>query len=73
MVVRQRFIAGICKRVYVPQLSKNLEDLKTRIKDAINAVTSDMISNLSSMAPAYIYAQSAAITAPNLSTINKLK
>ncbi|KAF0756883.1 zinc finger protein 2-like [Aphis craccivora] len=35
------------KNIYVPQLSKNLEELKIRIKDVINAVTSDMISNLS--------------------------
>lgn len=56
------------KNIYVPQLSENLEELKIRIKDAINAVTSDMISNLSSMAPAYNYAKSTTITVPNLST-----
>jgi len=55
-----------CKRESVPQLLKNLEELK--IKDAINAVTPEMISNLSSMAQVYIYAQSTAFGVPNLST-----
>jgi hypothetical protein len=32
--------------VYVPPLSTNLEELKIRIKDAVNAVTQDMISNV---------------------------
>jgi len=64
------FFMGVCKRknIYVPQLSKNLEELKIRIKDVINAVTSDMISNLSSMTPANIYAKYTTITVPNLST-----
>jgi len=44
-----------------------LEELKIKIKDAVNAVTPDMISNLSGIAPAYIYAQSTAITVPNSS------
>jgi len=43
---------GLCKIETVPQLPKNLEEL--RIKDAVNAVTPDMISNLSSMAQVYI-------------------
>jgi len=38
------------------------------IKDADNTVIPDMISNLTSMAPAYIYAQSTTITVPNLPT-----
>ncbi|KAF0707664.1 Uncharacterized protein FWK35_00038268, partial [Aphis craccivora] len=54
------------EKVCVPQLLKNLEELKIRNKDAVNAVTPDMIINLSSMAPAYIYTQSTAITVPNL-------
>jgi len=38
------------EKVCVSQLLKNLEEHKIRIKDAFNAVTPDMISNLSSMA-----------------------
>jgi len=50
------FLWGYVKeKVYVPSLPKNLEELKIRIKDAVNAVTPVMISNLSSMAPAYLY------------------
>jgi hypothetical protein len=32
--------------VYVPKLPANLEELKIRIKDAVNSVTPDMISNV---------------------------
>ncbi|KAF0759372.1 Uncharacterized protein FWK35_00030947 [Aphis craccivora] len=48
---------GLRKResVYVPQFPKNLEVLKIIIKNAVNAVTPDMISNFSSMAPASIH------------------
>jgi len=34
------------KKVYVPPLPTDLEELKTRIKDAVNAVTQDMTSNV---------------------------
>jgi len=33
-------------KVYIPPLSTDLEELKTRIKDAVNAVTQDMINNV---------------------------
>lgn len=62
------FLWGYVKEnVSVPQFPKNLEELKIRIKNAVNAVTPDIISNLSSMPPSYIYAQSTAIIGPNLS------
>jgi len=54
--------------VYVSQFLKNLEELKIRIKNAVNAMTPNMISNFSSIALVYIYAQSTAIMVPNLST-----
>jgi len=54
------------EKVYVPPLPKNLEELKIRIKDAVNAVTLDIISNLSSTA--YLYPQTITITEPNLLT-----
>jgi hypothetical protein len=33
-------------KVYVPSLTTNLKEFKIRIKDAINAVIPDMISNV---------------------------
>lgn len=39
------FLWGYIKdKVYVPPLPTNLEELKIRIKDAVNAVTPDIIS-----------------------------
>jgi len=52
--------------VYVSQYPKYLEELKIRIKNAVNAMPPGMISNISSMAPTHIYAQSTAIAVPNL-------
>jgi hypothetical protein len=41
------FLRGYIKdKVYVPPLLTNLEEFKIRIKDAVNAVTPDMISNV---------------------------
>ena len=41
------FLWGYIKdKVYVPPLPTNLEELKIRIKDAVNAVTPDLISNV---------------------------
>jgi hypothetical protein len=47
LTVYDFFLWGYIKdKVYVPPLSTNMEELKIRIKDAVNAVTLDMISNI---------------------------
>jgi len=41
------FLRGYVKeKVYVPPLPTNLEELRTGIKDAVNAVTPVMINNV---------------------------